>query len=139
MGYVGAMSSEPPALSDWHRVLAQRDPALLADLLTEDAVFHSPVLHRPQAGRDLVMMYLTGAMHVLANDSFQYVREVVGDHDAVLEFTATVDDIHVNGVDMIAWNDDGQITDFKVMLRPKKALDLVQRRMAELLAATQAE
>lgn len=131
------MPSQPPALTMWHDVLRNRDPSSLADLLAPDAVFHSPVMHRPQAGRDLVTVYLTGAMHVLANDSFTYVREVVGEHDAVLEFTATVDDIHVNGVDMITWNDDGRITDFKVMLRPKKAIDLVQQRMAELLAATQ--
>ena len=124
---------QPDTLRRWHEVVQRRDPGLLSELLAEDATFHSPILHRPQQGRDLVMLYLTGAMHVLANDSFRYVREVVGDTDAVLEFVAEVDGIHVNGVDMITWDSSGSITDFKVMLRPLKAVHLVQQRMAELL------
>lgn len=121
------------ALDKWHEVVRGRDAGLLAELLAEDATFHSPVLHRPQQGRDLVMLYLVGAMHVLANDTFHYVREVVGDTDAVLEFVAEVDGIHVNGVDMITWDSSDRVTDFKVMLRPLKAIHLVQQRMAELL------
>jgi hypothetical protein len=124
---------QPAALTRWHDVVRSRDPGMLADLLAEDAVFHSPVVHRPQQGRDLVMLYLMGAMHVLANDTFHYVREVVGDNDAVLEFVAEVDGVHVNGVDMIAWDTEGRITDFKVMLRPLKAIHLVKQRMAQLL------
>ncbi len=131
MGFDG----HPSALEQWHRIVERREPALLAELLAEDATFHSPIVHRPQQGRDLTMLYLTGAMHVLANDSFRYVREVVGDTDAVLEFVAEVDGIHVNGVDMISWDSRGRITDFKVMLRPLKAIHLVQERMAGLLQA----
>ena len=124
----------PVALDKWHEVVRGRDAGLLAELLAEDATFHSPVLHRPQQGRDLVMLYLVGAMHVLANDTFHYVREVVGDTDAVLEFVAEVDGIHVNGVDMITWDGEDKITDFKVMLRPLQANHLVQQKMAALLA-----
>lgn len=126
----------PPALTAWHQIVSSRDPSELADLLAPDAVFHSPIVHRPQEGRDLVIMYLTGAMHVLANDSFTYVREVVGERDAVLEFVTDLDGIVVNGVDMIRWNDDGRITDFKVMIRPLKAINTVHERMAALLAGT---
>ena len=110
-----------------------RDPLLLSDLLAEDATFHSPIVHRPQEGRDLVLLYLTGAAHVLGNDTFRYVREVVGEFDAVLEFVTEVDGVQVNGVDMISWNHDNRITDFKVMLRPMRAIELVRTRMAELL------
>ena len=129
--------AEPEALAHWHRVVAARDPLLLADLLAEDATFHSPIVHRPQEGRDLVTLYLTGAMHVLGNDTFRYVREVVGDSDAVLEFVAEVDGLHVNGVDMISWNRANRITDFKVMLRPMRAIELVRDKMAELLQAAE--
>ena len=129
--------AEPEALAHWHRVVAARDPLLLADLLTEDATFHSPIVHRPQEGRDLVTLYLTGAMHVLGNDTFRYVREVVGDSDAVLEFVAEVDGLHVNGVDMISWDRANRITDFKVMLRPMRAIELVRDKMAELLQAAE--
>jgi hypothetical protein len=87
----------------------------------------------PQQGRDLVALYLTGAMHVVATPQFRYVREVVDGRDAVLEFETEVDGVHVNGVDMITWNEQGLITDFKVMLRPLKAISIVQQKMAELL------
>ncbi len=120
-------------LERWHEVVRTRNPALLNQVLAEDAVFHSPIVFRPQQGRDLVALYLSGAMHVIANPSFRYVRQVVDGNDAVLEFESEIDGIHVNGVDMITWNDHGQISDFKVMVRPLKAINVVQQRMAELL------
>ena len=122
-------------LQVWHRVLAARDTAALADLLADNAVFHSPVVHTPQVGKALTTMYLAGAMQVLGNASFRYVREVAGARDAVLEFTVDIDGITVNGVDLIHWNEDGRIDDFKVMLRPLKAVNLVHQKMAELLQA----
>ena len=122
-------------LKIWHRVLAARDTAALADLLADNAVFHSPVVHTPQVGKALTTMYLAGAMQVLGNASFRYVREVAGARDAVLEFTVDIDGITVNGVDLIHWNEDGRIDDFKVMLRPLKAVNLVHQKMAELLQA----
>jgi hypothetical protein len=120
-------------LAAWHQVVESRDPGRLHDLIAEDAIFWSPVLFRPQRGRDLVIMYLTGAMHVLGLDTFHYVREVVAHPNVVLEFETEVDGRTVNGVDMIRFNDDGLITDFKVMLRPESALHTVRDRMAELL------
>lgn len=125
---------ETETLQKWHEVVRTRNPALLNRLLAEDAVFHSPIAHTPQQGRDLVALYLTGAMHVIANPSFRYVREIADDRNAVLEFETTVDDVSVNGVDLITWNDQGLITDFKVMIRPLKAVTIVHQRMAELLA-----
>lgn len=121
-------------LAQWHRLVATRDPSGLDALLAEEVVFHSPVVHTPQRGRLLTRMYLTAAMHVLGNASFRYVREVVGAADAVLEFEAEVDGITVNGVDMIRWDAQGRIIDFKVMVRPAKAMALLQQKMAELLA-----
>jgi hypothetical protein len=120
-------------LATWHRIVREGDLAALDRLLAEDAVFHSPIVHTPQRGRPLVKLYLTGAYQVLANASFRYVREVVGERDAVLEFVAEVEGIQVNGVDMIRWNERGEIVDFKVMIRPLKAIQLMHRRMAELL------
>lgn len=121
------------ALDRWHEVVRTRNPAMLNQILAEDAVFHSPIVFRPQQGRDLVALYLTGAMHVIATPDFRYVREVVDGRDAVLEFETVVDGVQVNGVDMITWNDQGLITDFKVMLRPLKAITTVHQKMAALL------
>ncbi|HEY2772846.1 MAG TPA: nuclear transport factor 2 family protein [Candidatus Binatia bacterium] len=109
------------------------DPAGLEDLLAEDAVFHSPVVHTPQRGRALVTMYLESAVNVFRDTGFHYVREVIGENDAVLEFVATIDGIHVNGVDMLHWNAEGRIDDFKVMIRPLKAVNLLHRMMAQML------
>lgn len=121
-------------LARWHQVVATRDPAGLDALLADEVVFHSPVVHTPQRGRLLTRMYLTAAMHVLGNASFRYVREVAGAMDAVLEFESEVDGITVNGVDMIRWDAQGRIIDFKVMVRPAKAMTLLQQKMAEMLA-----
>jgi ketosteroid isomerase-like protein len=126
-----------PTLAAWHEIARTRDVARLDALLDDDAVFQSPVVHRPQAGRALVRMYLAAAFDVFLDDSFQYVREVVAGNDAVLEFRVAIDGIEVNGVDMIRWNDEGRIVDFKVMIRPLKAIEVVHRRMAERLQAGQ--
>lgn len=127
------MAQHPAQLGRWHELLATRDIDRLDTMLAEDAVFHSPIVHTPQRGRALVKMYLTAAFHVLANDSFHYVRQVVDGNDAVLEFQAVVDGIQVNGVDMIHWNEAGEISDFKVMIRPLKAINLLHERMRQML------
>ncbi len=125
----------PDPLATWHRLVETHDAAGLHDLLADDAVFHSPVVHTPQRGRALTAAYLTAAFEALSDDSFRYVREIVGPADAMLEFEVDLDGIRVNGVDIIAWNADGKIVDFKVMIRPLKAIDVVQRRMAAVLQA----
>ena len=121
------------AIAQWHRIVATRDAAGLAGLLAEDAVFHSPVVHTPQRGRAIVMAYLGAALQVFGNPTFRYVREIVGDHDAMLEFETTIDGVLVNGVDIVRWDDDGRIVDFKVMIRPLKAIEAVHRAMGALL------
>ena len=129
--------THPAALATWHRLMHERNAAGLPALLADDAVFHSPVVHTPQRGRAIVAGYLTAAIHVLGNHSFRYVREIVGAHDALLEFETTVDGIMINGVDLIRWNDAGQIMEFKVMIRPLKAVNLIHERMGAMLAAAQ--
>ena len=120
-------------IAAWHRVARDRDVAGLEALLDDDAVFLSPVVHSPQRGKKLVLMYLGGAIRVLANPSFRYVREIIGDADAMLEFETEIDGVLVNGVDIIKWNDAGRIVEFKVMIRPLKAITLVHERMGALL------
>ncbi|WP_332816925.1 nuclear transport factor 2 family protein [Sphingopyxis sp.] len=127
--------STHPGLAAWHAYMAGGgDPQTLRDLLAEDAVFHSPVVHTPQAGRDKVFAYLHAASHVLGGDSFRYLREIVDGDQAMLEFQSTLDGIQINGVDIIRWNEDGKIRDFKVMVRPRKAINKVWEKMGEMLA-----
>jgi hypothetical protein len=124
-------------LAIWHHLVQTHDSSGLNELLAEEAVFYSPVVHTPQRGKKLAAWYLSAAFDVFFNDSFRYVREVVGPFDAVLEFETEIDGISVNGVDLIKWSNDGQITEFKVMLRPLKAINVVHQRMAAMLQATQ--
>jgi len=123
-------------LARWHAYMeGGGDPALLADLLADDAVFHSPVVHTPQAGKPVVMAYLVAASHVLGNEAFRYVRELVDGDEMMLEFVTELDGITINGVDIIRWNSEGKISDFKVMVRPLKAINKVWEMMAAQLEA----
>jgi hypothetical protein len=119
----------------WHHLVENRDPQGLDALLADEAVFYSPVVHTPQVGKAITKKYLAAAFHVFFNESFRYVRELKGNRDAILEFEVNLDGITVNGVDMIKWNDAGKITEFKVMLRPLKAVNLIHQKMAEMLQA----
>ena len=120
-------------LAVWHGIVKNRDTAALAALLADDVVFHSPVVHTPQRGRAVTMLYLRGALHVLNTRHFSYLREIVGPRDALLEFVTEIDGLHVNGVDLIHWNHEGLIDDFKVMVRPLKAINALHQKMGELL------
>ena len=126
------MHTDPLEL--WHQLVKTRDARGLDDLLADDAVFHSPVVHNPQLGKAITKKYLAAAFHVFFNESFRYVRELKGERDAVLEFQVELDGITVNGVDMLKWNDSGKVTEFKVMLRPLKAVNLIHQKMGAMLA-----
>ena len=130
-------------IDEWHRIVREKDFGALDRLLADDVVFHSPVVHTPQEGKPVTKLYLSAAFGVFGGGSagssskdaskFNYVREVIGERDAVLEFVTEMDGIVVNGVDMIHWNDAGQIVDFKVMIRPLKAINTVHAMMGRML------
>ena len=127
--------SAAQGLANWHRVIeAGSSPEDLAAIIREDAVFHSPVVHTPQEGRALVVAYLAAAGQTLGNDSFAYVREMVDGDSALLEFTTEMEGIRVNGIDLIRFDEDGKIADFKVMVRPLKAVNKVWEMMAAQLS-----
>ena len=131
----------------WHDFVRNVNEADLDELLDDDVVFHSPIVHTPQTGRAATKLYLMAAFNVFPGDDsdptaegqekpsgkFRYVREVVGEYDAVLEFETEMQGVFVNGVDMIRWNDEGRIVDFKVMVRPLKAIQTVHAQMAAML------
>ena len=117
-------------IEHWHDYVERGDPALLEALIADEAVFQSPAVHSPQVGKAVTLKYLRAAMVVLNSGPFRYLGEWTAADSAVLEFEAEVDGLTVNGVDMIWWNEDGQITRFKVMVRPLKALNALVARMA---------
>jgi hypothetical protein len=124
-------------ITAWHRVVKDRNLARLDTLLDNEAVFVSPIVHTPQRGKKLAIMYLAAAFDVFLNPTFRYVREIIGDSDAMLEFETEIDDVLVNGVDIIKWNESGRIVEFKVMIRPLKAIGLIHQRMSAVLQVKQ--
>lgn len=122
----------PAAIRAWHDLVAAPDPQKLRDLLASDVVFCSPAVHTPQAGPDLTFAYLWAAVQVLG-PTLRYRHEWYDEHSAVLRFTATVDSLDVEGVDIIRWDGDGRIVEFTVMARPFKGLQALITAMGAQL------
>jgi hypothetical protein len=120
-------------IEDWHQLLQNRDLKLLDRLLHKEVVFYSPLVFKPQKDKAITKMYLNSAFKVFEGTGFKYVKEVYSDNHAFLEFEATLDNISINGVDIITWDNEGLITEFKVMLRPFRAVEKVGEKMKEQL------
>jgi|TARA_B110000438_G_scaffold152860_1_gene146900 hypothetical protein len=124
-------------LDKWYQVYRSDEPELLEEILDESVIFSSPVVFKPIEGKEMTKLYLMGAGITFNMDKFIYVREVVDGLDSILEFETYIDDILVNGVDMIRWNAEGKIIDFKVMVRPLRAIGALQKKMSESLDTLQ--
>ena len=120
-------------MAAWHQFVRTKDSALLNEILADNVRFHSPVVHTPQLGKAITMLYLESAHDVLSNETFRYERELIDQDFAVLEFSAEIKGVFVNGVDMISWDEHGKITDFKVMIRPLQAINVIHQEMAAML------
>ena len=123
----------PSVIEKWHEVVKNRDVKLLDEILADNAVMFSPVVHTPQKGKAITKLYLMGAMQTIGNESFRYIREVYADDFAVLEFETELGGKTVNGIDMITWDENKLITEFKVMIRPLQGINAVHQAMGEAL------
>ena len=117
----------------WHQGLESKDSNFLDEILDDSCVFTSPIVFKPIEGKEMSKLYLMGAGQTFDMRRFKYVRELVDGLDTVLEFETYIDDISVNGVDIIRWNEEGRITNFKVMIRPLQAIGALQKKMSEAL------
>ena len=127
------MSNAANYIKKWHEVILEGKMELLDNLLNDNATFYSPVVFKPLEGKQITMMYLHAAGKSFNMEKFKYTKEIHDGMNSVLEFETYIDDIAVNGVDMIEWNKEGKITNFKVMIRPFKAVQKVQQKMVEAL------
>ena len=145
------MSDHAPidgCIAAWHRHMRGELPGGLDAILHEDCVFLSPIVFTPQQGREITKLYLTAAGGTLGGDDttvteavsagdagggFRYVKEILQGRHAMLEFETTVDGKYANGVDIITCDDDGLITEFKVMMRPLQAINAVHAQMKAML------
>ena len=119
-------------LEKWHQGLKSMNSNFLDEILDDSCVFTSPIVFKPIEGKEMSKLYLMGAGQTFDMDRFKYVRELVDGLDTVLEFETYIDDISVNGVDIIRWNEEGKIIDFKVMIRPLQAIGALQKKCLKL-------
>ena len=131
------MTETKKFLEKWYQGYRSNDPEFLEEILDDSVIFSSPVIFKPIEGKEMTKLYLMGAGITFNMDKFTYVREVIDDLDVILEFETYIDDISVNGVDMIRWNTEGKIIDFKVMVRPLRAINKLQIKMSESLDSFQ--
>jgi hypothetical protein len=134
-------------IEKWHAYLRGELPGGLDELLDDDVVFYSPIVYTPQEGKAITTLYLQAAGQTLPGEpatttsqtrdasgaGFHYTKHVLADDTAVLEFETTVEGKYVNGVDIIRCNDEGRIVEFRVMIRPLQAVNLVHQQMAATL------
>lgn len=128
---MNALESTTQALQTWHRMIDTREMSLLDELLAEDVVFYSPVAFNPYPGKAVVSFILQNVIQVFEN--FTYHREFISEdgQNVVLEFSANVGEAKLKGIDMIRFNDQGQIVEFEVMIRPKRGLEALAVQMGE--------
>ena len=137
---------------NWHDLVAGRFPGGLDELLADDIEFHSPIVFTPQKGKELAKLYLNAAGATFGGDSaqdrelsnlseskFRYTKEVLTGNHAILEFETEVGGKYVNGVDILTCDDAGRITEFKVMIRPLQAVNLMHAQMKAMLESMQKE
>ena len=131
-------------IQKWHDLIAGNFPGGYDELLADDVVFFSPVVFSPQQGKDLAKLYLMAAGNTFGGDedkadgtlkesSFHYTKEVLDGNQAILEFETQIDGKYVNGVDIISFNEEGKISEFKVMIRPLQAVNIIHMQMQKML------
>ena len=126
-----------PVIAAWHALAQARDPSKLDALLADDVVFQSPIVHTPQVGKAITTKYLAAALEVLGAGNARYEGEWYAENSAVLNFVAVLDGVEIDGVDIITWNSDNQITRFKVMVRPARAMQTLGPLMVAKMTASQ--
>ena len=132
-------------IKQWHDFTHGNFPGGLDTLLADDIIFYSPVVFTPQEGKELAKLYLMAAGNTFGGDdakkngdiedsSFRYTKEVLSGNQAILEFETKIEGKYVNGVDIISFNEDGKIYEFKVMIRPLQAVNIIHMQMQKMLA-----
>ena len=135
------------AVEKWHDIMKNPGSNIsqkLDDLLDDNVIFYSPVVFTPQKGKEITKLYLAAAGGVFSSDKdkqeskpkeskFRYIKQIVQDNYACLEFETEINGIYVNGIDLITWNEDNKITEFKVLVRPLQAVNTLHQMMGEML------
>ena len=129
-----ALQQTQQSIARWHEMLANRDMSILNELLADDIVFRSPVAFNPYPGKPVVFFILSNVIQIFEN--FTYHREFYTEDglNVVLEFSANIGDKKLKGIDMIRFNEEGQMVDFEVMIRPKSGIEALATLMGQRMA-----
>jgi len=130
-------------IKKWHDHIKGEFPGGLDELLADDVIFYSPIVFSPQNGKELSTLYLMAAGNSFGGDkakdgtlegsSFKYTKEILEGNQAMLEFETQIDGKYINGVDIITFNESGKISEFKVMIRPLQAVQIIHEQMQKML------
>ncbi len=133
-------------IAEWHEYIFNKKEGALENLIADDCVFISPIVFTPQVGKEITIAYLRAAGGTIGGQGapgeeakaenagkFKYTKEVLAGNNAVLEFETEMAGKYVNGVDIITCNDEGKIIEFRVMIRPLQAVNLVHAAMGAML------
>ncbi|MCH1615262.1 MAG: hypothetical protein L7S47_06070 [Acidimicrobiales bacterium] len=131
----------------WYSAMKNKETADWNELLDENVEFHSPVVYTPQRGKQITKTYLQAASSIFGSDQFKrpseddtkkssgfrYIKEIIGETSALLEFESEIDGVYINGVDLLTWNEAGKLTEVKVMVRPLQAVNMLHQQMKAML------
>jgi len=120
-------------INKWHEVVKTQNQDLLKSILAENVTFYSPVVFTAQKGKSLTILYLMAAAQVFNNKSFSYTKEIINENHATLEFELNINGIEINGIDLITWNKEGMIIEFKVFIRPLQGVNVIHKMMQQML------
>ena len=120
-------------IAKWHQVVKEKSFQLLEEILDDSVTFYSPVTFPPQKGKEITLMYLSAVAEVFEGNSFSYTHEIIDGNMASLEFELELVGIHINGLDLITWNESQKITEFKVFIRPLQGLNALHKNMGLIL------
>jgi hypothetical protein len=121
----------------WEAAVAANDLDSMAAMFVEDAVFRSPAVFKPYQGRPVIQGILGLVMQVFG--PLTYTNVWSNDRGGVvMQFATTVPGpdkrLEIEGVDIFQLDEQGRITELRVMIRPLRGLQALAAAMERLMA-----
>jgi len=124
-------------LHPFRRAVESGDIDALAALFVPEATLHSPAVYEPYVGRDAIHVLLGILLEIFQD--FRYTDEFESeDGSRALLFRTRIGGRELQGLDVLRYDDEGQITDLTVMIRPRSGLEAVISAVAPRLQAARA-
>lgn len=108
-----------------------KDFSLVSDLFADDVTFRSPVVYKPYEGRDALEVVLGAVVKVFQD--FRYTDQFEDGDTAMLIFEAKAGEREVQGVDILRFDEAGQISELIVMVRPMSGMHALADEMKRML------